>query len=135
MLAMLIVMLLPLAGLLFFFVLPFRAALLAYLAGCVVSFFAHRLMHRAARLPVLTGKEGLIGRTARVVDWQGHRGTVRCHDELWTATSDQHLAAGDPAVIVAVHGLTIAVRAPTRDDRKAPEGVRREIEAAHGHPH
>ncbi len=64
---------------------------------------------RSLRAPVVTGARGMIGASAEVLaDFTG-TGRVRYGGELWQARSSVPLAAGQPARIVRVEGLTLWV--------------------------
>lgn len=106
-----ILMVFPLVGLLLFFVLPWPVALLWYLVGLLVSAVLHWVMMRTMRMPVRTGRRGMIGQQASVVSWRGDRGRVRCHDEIWWAVTSGagELNAGERVRVVDVHGLTLLV--------------------------
>ena len=69
---------------------------------------------RAQRLPVKTGMEALIGKTATAltpIDARG--GRIFVEGEYWNALSDAPIQQGEPAEIVAVEGLTAKVRTKT----------------------
>ncbi|MGD8897719.1 MAG: NfeD family protein [Acidobacteriota bacterium] len=114
MLVMMVVMLFPLLGLALFAWLPLRVALPLYLAGLGASALLHGAMTRARRLPVRTGSEGLIGRTAWVEGWNGQAGWVRCGPERWRAVTSTpaKLLAGDDVRVVDVRHLTLVVERP-----------------------
>jgi membrane-bound serine protease (ClpP class) len=66
---------------------------------------------RAQWLPVRTGKEAMMGQLATAVgriDPQG--GKVFVEGELWNATSDTPIPAGEAAEIVGIEGLTLKVK-------------------------
>jgi membrane-bound serine protease (ClpP class) len=66
---------------------------------------------RAQKLPVRTGKEAMVGKTASVlapVDSNG--GKVFVEGEYWNAVSDTPISPGQLAQIVDVIGLTLKVR-------------------------
>jgi membrane-bound serine protease (ClpP class) len=52
---------------------------------------------------------GEIGQATSAIA-PGAPGTIRAHGEIWTATSDAPIAAGQPVRIVAVKGLSVTVR-------------------------
>ena len=60
----------------------------------------------------VTGGEGMIGRIGEVREAiaPGTPGQVFVHGEIWRAASDQPIAAGTRARIIAVHGLEVTVR-------------------------
>ena len=64
---------------------------------------------KARRRPAATGGEEMIASRGRVVDWQGDRGNIRIHGEMWGARSGQDLKAGDPVRVVRREGLTLIV--------------------------
>jgi membrane-bound serine protease (ClpP class) len=76
------------------------------------------LVARARQRPVVTGSGEMIGSVAPVVDWQGTTGTLRVHGILWQAKAERPLAAGMPARITGIDGLTLEVEAveDTHDD-------------------
>ena len=56
-----------------------------------------------------TGAEGMIGEVGEVKEWSGTEGMVFIHGELWQATSEAPLFAGDKVVAQSVQGLTLTV--------------------------
>ncbi len=72
------------------------------------------LVARARQRPVVTGSGEMIGSVATVAAWRGTRGTLRVHGILWQAKAKRPLAAGAPARIIGVDGLTLEVE-PTAD--------------------
>lgn len=122
-----ILMVFPLVGLLLFFVLPWPVALLWYLVGLLVSVGLHWVMMRTMRMPVRTGRRGMIGQQASVVSWRGDRGRVRCHDEIWWAVASGagELNAGERVRVVDVDGLTLLV-----EGAQQPETFKSEEEVA-----
>jgi len=99
---------------------------LAVLAGIVIFEIAEHVIFplvwsfRARKSPSLTGASGLVGETAKVGRWQGTRGQVRVHGEIWRASADAALAEGDLVVVEKVDGLTLTVR--PRADRVEKAG-------------
>ncbi len=66
---------------------------------------------RAQSLPVSTGKEAMLGKTAPAlghIDAQG--GKVFFEGEYWNAVSETPVEAGQTVQILAVTGLTLKVR-------------------------
>lgn len=77
----------------------------------VVAFLSWRTV-RLRRLPVRTGREGLLGETARVVRGfsdDGSRGTVLVHGEYWTAAGPREAVPGDIVRVTDLDGLTLRV--------------------------
>jgi membrane-bound serine protease (ClpP class) len=65
---------------------------------------------KAQLFKVQTGKEGLVGETAVArTDIKG-TGKVFVHGELWNATSDDHVTAGEQVTVVEVRGMMLRVK-------------------------
>jgi membrane protein implicated in regulation of membrane protease activity len=109
---MALLMCLPLLGLALFFVYPWRVALVPYLILVGVSGYFDWLMMHAMHLPVRSGRKGMIGSMAVVLNWRGDSGQVTWKDEIWQAlTRDgKTLRTGERVVIDSVSGLTLSVK-------------------------
>jgi len=73
---------------------------------------------RAQRRPARTGAAAMIGRAATAVEPVGPEGgRVSIEGEYWNAVSQEPVAPGQPAEIVAMEGLTLRVKpgVPTRE--------------------
>jgi membrane-bound serine protease (ClpP class) len=57
-----------------------------------------------------TGKEGLIGKQAKVISDLDHNGQVFVRGEYWNARSTESVQKGDNVVVVSVDGLTLIVK-------------------------
>ncbi len=66
---------------------------------------------QARKRPASTGAEEMIGARARVIEWQGERGRVRVHGEIWAARAGRALKADDSVRVVGREGLTLIVEA------------------------
>jgi membrane-bound serine protease (ClpP class) len=71
---------------------------------------------RAQRMPVTTGKEGMLHELGTARTPLAPRGKVLIHGEIWDAVADDPVAAGETVEVVGVRSLTLAVRAHLRDD-------------------
>lgn len=89
-----LLLLLPVVGLAFFFVLPWSLALPAYAVVAMISVVMFVPALRALRFPPKTGIEGMIGRAACVVEPLRSQGVVRYGGELWQAVADEPLDLG-----------------------------------------
>ena len=71
---------------------------------------------RSMRQPPASGREALIGETAKIRSWDGTRGKVFLQGAIWDAVSDQRLfLEKDAAVrISGVQGLTLRVQSETQ---------------------
>ncbi len=76
-----------------------------------ILLFLVRLAVRAQQQRTVTGEEGMIGEVGHALSSisAGGVGRVQAHGEIWTATSEQEVAAGDRVRIVAVKGLLLTV--------------------------
>ncbi len=93
----------------------------------VISLIYHRyilipMLEKARMLPVNDESDGLIGARGRVVKALNPLGTVNVHGELWTASSEQPLEAGDEVIVVERDGLNILV-----------EGIKHKRAPVNGH--
>ena len=57
-----------------------------------------------------TGESGMIGLIAEVKEWEGTKGKVFVHGELWKAISDTSFDPGDEAVVQSVKRLVLTVK-------------------------
>ena len=57
-----------------------------------------------------TGESGMIGLIAEIKEWEGTKGKVFVHGELWNAESETSFDPGDEAVIQAVERLVLTVK-------------------------
>lgn len=87
---------------------PWRVVLLAVAAVVEVGevYFWIRFLRRYR---VTTGAEGLVGERAEVIEACDPRGRVRVRGEIWNAHATIRIAAGQPARVTAVEGLTLRV--------------------------
>jgi membrane-bound serine protease (ClpP class) len=81
---------------------------LATIGGLVILGIVY-LATRAARTPVATGTQAMLGATVEAVEDFAARGRVRYGGELWNACSAAPLRAGQAARVVKVEGLTLWV--------------------------
>ena len=65
---------------------------------------------RARRRPVRTGAEGLVHERGVARSELRPQGKVFVHGELWDATAEQPVAAGDAVEVIDVRDMTLAVR-------------------------
>lgn len=106
-----LIFLLPILGLVVFWLLPLQAAVVVYALIVLVSVAAYVAIARAMRSPVETGSEGLVGQRGEVVEAEGGKPRVSVEGEIWHAVSGDELVSGDRVEILAVEaGLTLRVR-------------------------
>ena len=90
--------------------LPFIVSTMLALAVIMVGLM--RLVIKAQLRPAVTGLSGMIdevGRTLTLIE-PGGSGRVATHGEIWTATSNEAIAEGEPVRVTAVDGMTLTVR-------------------------
>jgi membrane-bound serine protease (ClpP class) len=81
---------------------------LATVGGLVILGIVY-LATRAARTPVATGTQAMLGATVEAAEDFAQRGRVHYGGELWNACSAAPLKSGQAARIVKVEGLTLWV--------------------------
>ncbi len=121
-----LVLLLPVFGLVVFWIFPLPIAAPIYLVMLVFSVWMYRSIMRAMRTPVATGSEGLIGQIGDIIDSSGQYLDVLVHGEHWKAESQLTLRKGQRVVVVGRKRLTLRV-----DDANNREALK--SHACHSH--
>ena len=82
------------------------------LGVALVAVFLARLAVASQRQRPVTGLVAMIGEVgfALTVIEPGGRGRVATHGEIWTATAQESIAAGEPVSVTGIDGLTLTVR-------------------------
>lgn len=70
----------------------------------VLRFFMH-----SRSLKIVTGMDEMVGATAEVLDVMKEKYRVRCHSEIWYATSDSVLEIGQNVRVESISGLVLHV--------------------------
>jgi len=91
------------------------AILLVFSALVILSAVVIGIALVSRRWPTYTGKEGLVGRRAVVVEGFTTKGNVLFEGEYWKARSGTPLATGTEVTITAVRGLVLQVE-PAADE-------------------
>jgi membrane-bound ClpP family serine protease len=108
-----ILLLLPLIGIVVFWLFPLPLAILVYLFILLISSLLYCVIVRAMKKRSKYGLEGLIGAEARVVSKLGPHDEaqymVRVRGELWSANSHDELKPDETVKILSVNGLTLLV--------------------------
>jgi len=100
----------PIFGLALFHFFPFETALPAYLVIVLASFVLFYKIFVALSAKVWTGREGMIGGEALVIEDLTPEGKVRFRDEIWTATANgRGFLKGRKVIIRQFHGLELVV--------------------------
>ena len=81
-----------------------------------IVLFLVQLAVKAQRHRAVTGEAGMIGEGGIALSTiePGGVGRVQTHGEIWTATANEPIAAGDPVRVTAVQGLLLTVRTEPR---------------------
>jgi membrane protein implicated in regulation of membrane protease activity len=123
----------PLAGAgLLLLLLPPELALplsLTLTAGSAAASYA--LERSLRRVPVTTGREGLLGSPVTVLGPVGSGWQVRHQGEIWSAVSQYELQPGEQARVTGVAGLRLSVIPDDvlGDQARTAHGIRRRIAA------
>lgn len=108
-----LILLLPLIGLVVFWLLPLSSAIPVYLAILLASAGMYWAILRAIKKTPTTGASGLKGATGRVVSKlkpsEESQYLVEADGELWSASSPEMLQPGDEVRIVDVKGIRLEV--------------------------
>ena len=67
----------------------------------------------------LTGSEGMIGKTGRVIEWHENEGKVSIQSEIWNAVCSDPLSAGDRVIVEQITGLTLKVKGSNHSEKNA----------------
>jgi membrane protein implicated in regulation of membrane protease activity len=105
-----LLLILPLLGLVLFFLLPWQVALPSYVAILAGSFGIYWKIMQAQRRRPVTGKGAMVGDQAIVIRVEGSDIEVNYQGESWSAISSQPLSPGQKVVIESVEGLVLKVR-------------------------
>ena len=92
-------------------------------ASAAVLIFLLGFVWKAHRRPVVTGREGLAGSRAEVVDWSGKKGHVRVLGELWLAEGKAELQPGEEVEVIGTRGLILRVEPLEEENKSLPKEV------------
>lgn len=104
-----LILLMPIIGLILFWILPFYPALAFYALVDVASGLIYYSIMKTSHRPQTIGKENMIGRSAKVIQKINPLGQVIIDGEIWEAESDENLGKGEKVEITAVNGLMLKV--------------------------
>jgi membrane protein implicated in regulation of membrane protease activity len=95
----------PALALPIFWLVPLSVAIPAYGAVLVLTALIAWPVVAAMRRPPLNGMEGMIGAKAEALTELNPHGLIRCQGEVWSATAEQLIPAGERVRVVAVERL------------------------------
>lgn len=77
----------------------------------MIFIFLVYLVIRTHARRTITGKEGMVGETGKVLTWSDQEGKVFVHGEIWRAVAEDSLLRGDRIEVLEVkNGLTLKVK-------------------------
>ena len=100
-----LVFLAPVMALPLFWFLPFSVAFPIFGTVLVLTALIAWPVVAAMRRPQLTGREGMLGMRGEALTELNPHGLIRCHGEVWSATADELIPAGERVRVVAVDRL------------------------------
>lgn len=89
--------------------LPVLGAVAAASLGA--TFLTTRMALKSRHVRVVSGREEMIGASARILDWEGGSGHVHVHGERWRASGAGDFQTGQLVRVVAIEGLTLTLEA------------------------
>lgn len=95
----------PILALPMFWLLPPSIAVPAYGAVLLFTGLVAWPVVVAWRSPTLTGAEGMVGSKGEALTELSPHGLIRCQGELWSATAQEVIPAGERVRVVAVDRL------------------------------
>ncbi len=119
-----ILFVLPLIGLVLFWLLPLGQAVFFYSLILFASASLYWLMWRDMRKPATTGVEGMIGAKAEVIQNSNGAAKVFFRGEIWDAISSKDLSVGQRVEIAGVERIRVLVRPTNSSEDSALEGQR-----------
>jgi membrane protein implicated in regulation of membrane protease activity len=121
-----LIIMLPILGIIVFFLLRPGVAIPVYLVILLASGLTYWSLARAMRRRPRTGREGLIGASARVISRVKAGGNaqylVRTQGELWGADSPDILEPNEPVTVTGIDGLKLHVQRVMSSDRAGSSG-------------
>jgi len=72
--------------------------------------FVVRFLLKSRRVKIVTGIDEMVGATAEVLESKKDEYRVRCHGEIWYATSDSMLEVGQYVRVKSLSGLVLHVK-------------------------
>jgi membrane-bound ClpP family serine protease len=115
-----IILLLPILALPVFYFLPLGTALPIYLAVLLFTWLVYYKIMGAMKAKVKTGKEGLLGEEALVIEDINPYGKVMVLSEIWVARGNGNkFLKGQKVTIAGFDGLTAIVRNPLEQESTA----------------
>lgn len=112
-----ILFILPLIGLVLFWILPLEQAIFFYSLILIVCAALYWLMWKDFWRPVATGVEGMIGGKAEVIQNGNATLKVFFRGEIWDAVSKEDLSVRQTVEITGVERMRLSVRSVEAGDK------------------
>ena len=74
-----------------------------------ITIFLMRLVIISHRKKALTGIEGMVGEIGVALTEVNGEGKIRVHGEIWQASGESTIAAGERVKVLAVEGMKVRV--------------------------
>lgn len=104
-----LVLLLPVFGLVVFWLFPLPVAAPIYMLILAFSVWMYRAIMQAMNRPVVTGSEGMVGQIGEVVDVSRNFFGILVHGEIWKAKSASVVRKGQRVRVIGLEGLVLKV--------------------------
>lgn len=85
------------------------------LSSAAILMLGVGLLLRARRMPVVSGREEMLGAQGEALEDFSETGMIRIHSENWKACSNKAIHKGEKVVVDDIDGLTLIV-SPLRDE-------------------
>jgi membrane protein implicated in regulation of membrane protease activity len=109
-----LILLLPLIGIIVFWLMPLGIAIPVYVGILLISGLMYWAILRSIKKTPTTGASGLVGAKARVVSKMGPseeaQYLVEADGELWSANSPDMVGIGETVRIIGVDGIRLVVK-------------------------
>jgi membrane-bound serine protease (ClpP class) len=89
------------------------------LSSAAVFILAVGLLVRSRRMPVVSGKEEMLGAQGEALEDFAETGMIRIHSENWRARSGKAIHKGEKVVVNALEGLTLIVTPIKTEEHKS----------------
>ena len=80
------------------------------LASVVFLIFTVKLFLNSRSAKVITGAEEMIGSIGEVMESKEKTYLIRCHSEIWSATSEKKLSVGQRVKVIELSGLILKIK-------------------------
>lgn len=108
-----LILLMPLFGLVVFWILPLWIALPVYLIILFISLVLYYSIMKAMKIPVMTGSKGMIGKVGRIAENHNGHIVIRIQNELWNVENSINLSKDELVRVTGIKGLHLYIEKNT----------------------